>query len=268
MAHDFNNLLCTAMLNVDMLDEAVAHTADAGSLSEFRAPELLQRARAAAERGAELIAQLRAFADKHPILRQPPDQAEAVRLAAVAMPASPGATMALDDGGGTVTRLLLPLAPDPVTRALAEPAPLVRAGEPPPGSALAGLRVLLVEDDPEVREATELLLQDDGAIVVTAENAFAALALLESDMAFDLLLSDVVLPGGLSGIDVVEAAAADLRPDLPALLASGYVAPAQELGRSLPFGVILLRKPYRHIDLLDAIASTLNPASRRHRTAA
>ncbi len=159
-------------------------------------------------------------------------------------------------GTGTTTRLLLPLQPLG-SAGWADTPPASPHHAAAPVALHAGLRVLLVEDDAAVRETTELLLREGGAAVTTAADGAAALALLEGGAVFDLLLSDVVLPGWLSGIDVVEAAAA-LRPGLPALLASGYAAPARELGRALPDGVTLLHKPYRRADLLDAIAATLS----------
>lgn len=161
--------------------------------------------------------------------------------------------------GGTAARLLLPLAPDSVARLLP---PAAAAAEPAASGRLAGLRVLLVEDDREVREVTELLLADEGASVTAVADAPEALALLQGPAPFELLLSDVVLPGPLSGLDVVEAAGR-LRPELPALLASGYAAPAQELGRALPGGVILLGKPYRRAELFEVIAATLRRARAR-----
>jgi CheY-like chemotaxis protein len=120
--------------------------------------------------------------------------------------------------------------------------------------------VLLVEDDAAVRQITAALLAADGAGVTAVEDGVAALGLLRSAEPFDLLLSDVALPRQLSGLDVVRAARA-LRPRLPALLASGYVAAEAEMVGGWPERVLLLRKPYRHAELLAAIAATLRPTS-------
>jgi CheY-like chemotaxis protein len=165
-------------------------------------------------------------------------------------------------GEGTTARLLLPLLADS-----ADAADDALAAAADKDGALRGRRVLLVEDDAAVRETTAELLRNHGAAVTTAGDAPAALELLGGRQGFDLLLSDVVLPGALSGIDVVEAAAA-LRPGLPALLASGYAAPAQELGRPLPAGVRLLQKPFRSAELLDAIRSAQGAPPARARAAA
>jgi CheY-like chemotaxis protein len=136
----------------------------------------------------------------------------------------------------------------------------------PPASApvpkLCGLRILLVEDDLEVREATESLLQEEGAAVVSVDAAEPALALLGGTMPLDLVISDVVLGGPLSGIDVAEAARRR-RPAVPVLLATGYAAPAETLGRRLPTDVPLLLKPFRRATLLAAATATLNAKPRR-----
>jgi CheY-like chemotaxis protein len=163
-------------------------------------------------------------------------------------------------GDGTTARLLLPLL---ASAPASEPGATAEGDAAPPAESfagrLAGLRVLLVEDDEAVCETTAALLTDSGAVVTTTGDAPAALALLRGAQGFDLLLSDVVLPGALSGLDVVEAART-LRPGLAALLASGYAAPAQELGRPVPDGARLLHKPYRSAELLDAIRAALAPS--------
>ncbi len=133
---------------------------------------------------------------------------------------------------------------------------------PAPAPTLCGLRILLVEDDLEVREATESLLQEEGAAVVSVDAAEPALALLGGTTPLDLVISDVVLGGPLSGIDVAEAARRR-RPAVPVLLATGYAAPAETLGRRLPTDVPLLLKPFRRATLLAAATATLNAKSCR-----
>jgi CheY-like chemotaxis protein len=127
---------------------------------------------------------------------------------------------------------------------------------PVSASPLAGLHILLVEDDFEVLEATEQLLQEEGAEVVSVAAAEPALALLGAGAPLDLVISDVVLGGPLSGIDVAEAARRR-RPAVPVLLATGYAAPAETLGRRLPRDVPLLLKPFRRATLLEAATATL-----------
>jgi CheY-like chemotaxis protein len=121
-------------------------------------------------------------------------------------------------------------------------------------SPLANLHVLMVEDDPEVREATVALLEDEGAHVTALEAAEPALEILRGDaLRFDLLFSDVMLGGPLTGFDLAAEAVAR-HPDLPVLLATGY-AGAAGIPPSLPARVPVLMKPYRRAELLGAVAT-------------
>lgn len=121
-------------------------------------------------------------------------------------------------------------------------------------SPLANLHVLMVEDDPEVREATLALLEEEGAHVTTLEAAEPALNILRGHVpGFDLLFSDVMLGGPLTGFDLAAEALAR-HPDLPVLLATGY-AGAAGIPPSLPARVPVLMKPYRRAELLRAVAT-------------
>lgn len=80
--------------------------------------------------------------------------------------------------------------------------------------------VLLVEDDDVVRQLTVEVLEEFGYRVHALRDAPSALELLRSDQSFDLLMSDIGLPG-MDGRALVEAAR-QLRPTLPVLFASGY----------------------------------------------
>ncbi len=85
-----------------------------------------------------------------------------------------------------------------------------------------------------------------------------ALLLLEQDRSFDLLFSDVVLPKGMSGVELARRAQA-LKPDIRVVLTSGYSEEAfRHYGRPEP-GTVLLRKPYRRSILADAIRKALQP---------
>jgi CheY-like chemotaxis protein len=141
------------------------------------------------------------------------------------------------------------------------PAPVPAAQVSPiPLSPLANLHVLLVEDDPEVREATLALLEEEGARVTTLDAAEPALEILRGSMVgFDLLFSDVMLGGPLTGFDLAAESVAR-HPDVPVLLATGYAGSAG-LPASLPARVPVLMKPYRRADLLGAVTA----ARRMHR---
>jgi CheY-like chemotaxis protein len=87
----------------------------------------------------------------------------------------------------------------------------------------------------------------------------AALATFEADPTFDLLLSDIVMPGKLQGPDLAEA----LRnrwPNLPVLFLSGYAGDAIAAGKALGTDDIRLMKPVRRSELLAAVSRAMAPA--------
>jgi signal transduction histidine kinase len=106
-------------------------------------------------------------------------------------------------GKGTTFRLRLPLAKGVLDR----PAEVAAGVEPVGGNE----RLLLVEDEPTVRELSVEMLRSLGYQVLTAANAAEAQVILEQDPDIDLLFSDVVMPGGVSGVGLARAAR-ELRP--------------------------------------------------------
>ena len=113
-------------------------------------------------------------------------------------------------------------------------------------------RVLLVEDDPEVRSSTADLLTILGFDVVMAAEARAALSILDQDVAIRVLFSDVAMPGGMNGAQL----AVEVRrthPDLKVLLASGYPASILAQKYDLPENVRVLCKPFMPDDLMKEI---------------
>jgi CheY-like chemotaxis protein len=118
-------------------------------------------------------------------------------------------------------------------------------------------RILLVEDDDEVRAVAAAFLAAMGYEVVETPDAAKALEVLERDAGFDLLFSDVVLPGGMNGPQLAQQAVHKV-PGLRALLTSGYPRDALagldgELGR-----VALLTKPYSRDDLARSVRQALD----------
>ena len=108
---------------------------------------------------------------------------------------------------------------------------------------MAGLgTILVVDDEPEVRSSTALLLETLNYAVVEASDGPSAIAALERNEAIDLLLADVVLPGGMSGTDLAKQACAK-RPVLKVLLTSGR----PEFLEGTDFAVI--SKPFRMAEL-------------------
>lgn len=102
-----------------------------------------------------------------------------------------------------------------------------------------------------------MLLEDFGYSVHRAESAEAALAVLRSDSAFDLVFSDVRMPGS-GGLELARSIA-HLYPSLPVLLTSGYSSAAAE---AIASGFALLPKPYLPADVQRAIAAALGHTRR------
>jgi PAS domain S-box-containing protein len=150
-------------------------------------------------------------------------------------------------GKGTTVRLYLPRA-EGRTRTERSLTDLSYA---PSGNAT----VLVVEDNVDVREMITDVLSHLGYAVLVASTGPEALAILRQDASVQLLLSDVVLPGGVSGLELARAAR-ELSPELKVLLTSGYVAEKTkaELMRSeFP----LISKPYRPAELAAKLEEVL-----------
>ena len=123
--------------------------------------------------------------------------------------------------------------------------------------------ILLVEDDQQVREATSATLIDLGCKVIEAEDGSSALDILSQRSSdVDLVLSDVVMPNGMSGIDLAKQIAVD-HPHIKILLTSGYPDRIASQGEIKAMGIELLSKPFRRTQLAAAIE---NSASDRTET--
>ncbi|HQS68085.1 MULTISPECIES: response regulator [unclassified Novosphingobium] len=112
------------------------------------------------------------------------------------------------------------------------------------------LRILLVEDEFLVRQVAFDELGDAGHCVVEAANGDAAAAILQDDSAFDLICTDIRMPGMLDGWQL-GAAARSLIPGIKVLYFSGYC----ETQRTLEPGEAFLPKPYRLADMLALVES-------------
>ncbi len=160
------------------------------------------------------------------------------------------ATIESAPGHGTSVTLLLPRAS--ATAAAARP---LAAEGPATGT---GARILFVEDDAEVAKVTAELLQDIGYYPVGAAHADAALAVLEQEPAIELVLSDIVMPGERSGLELARLLR-DTRPELPVLLATGYSRYAAAVASE---GFVLVEKPYRRDALAAAIRNAIEHGHR------
>lgn len=122
-----------------------------------------------------------------------------------------------------------------------------------PEQALAPLRILMVEDDPLVGSVVVPALEELGHQVDLLTSADEALARLKEGAAYELLFTDVVMPGSFNGLDLARWAATQ-RPRLAVVVASGYTPQAAE-------GLRILRKPFALNELLLAMHEALRKAS-------
>ena len=111
-----------------------------------------------------------------------------------------------------------------------------------------GERVLIVEDDADVRQFVSHALSALNYDVVEARNASAALFWLKRGEPVDVLFTDIVLPGELSGIDLAREVQAT-RPGIKVLLTSGYARDASAADLEAISQLELIRKPYRTAEL-------------------
>lgn len=116
--------------------------------------------------------------------------------------------------------------------------------------------ILLVEDDDDVRETAFNLLADLGYNVLQAADAEQALTIVESGQHLDLLFTDVVMPGKMTGHKLAEKIRT-LRPNLPVLFTSGFVKDTIVHGGRLDEGVQLIEKPYTQLELAQKIRNVI-----------
>jgi signal transduction histidine kinase/DNA-binding response OmpR family regulator len=158
-----------------------------------------------------------------------------------------GGHVSLESTPGEGSRFRLYLAP---SADVAAPTPA-----PAPAMAVVGgaEKILAVEDDPAVLGLTVEMLKGLGYTVVTAPNAAKAMKVLRAHPDVDLIFSDMVMPGGVSGLQLARQAR-KLRPDVHVLLTSGFVG---EPGCTNEFP--LINKPYEEHLLAARLRELLDP---------
>lgn len=154
-----------------------------------------------------------------------------------------------EPGKGTTVRLYLPKS----KLARVEDAP---KAPPAKSGAMPRQRILLVDDDDMVRAYAARQVESLGHDVLQAHDGSQALSILASSAGIDLLFTDVVMRGGLSGHQLAEAAR-QIRPDLPVLYTSGYLEDDILHDGQLDPGVILLKKPYSRGQLAAKLSEAL-----------
>jgi signal transduction histidine kinase/CHASE3 domain sensor protein len=151
-----------------------------------------------------------------------------------------------EEGHGTTIRLYLPPA-----RGGAETTKPVAAA-----ASGGGETILVVEDDALVRNFAITQLHSLGYKTIAAADGRAALAMIENGAAFDLLFTDVIMPGGMTGRQLADELARR-RPGLKVLYTSGYTDNAIVHHGRLDRGVLLLTKPYRRPQLAEMVRRAL-----------
>ncbi|SIS75655.1 PAS/PAC sensor hybrid histidine kinase [Roseivivax lentus] len=165
-------------------------------------------------------------------------------------------TLYSEPGHGTAIGLYLPALPTD-----AEASRPGHGGDADPSMPLGrGERVLVVEDSPHVRRITAERLGALGYAVEIAETGDAAWRMLQDGLKVSAVLSDVVMPGTLSGFDLARRIRADF-PDMPVILTSGYASDVVSEQMPGADAFEILHKPYHQGALARRLAAALDPAS-------
>jgi CheY-like chemotaxis protein len=164
-------------------------------------------------------------------------------------------TVASQEGRGTVVTVYLPRAS---TELPAEPGTGASTGR----ENVQGT-VLVVEDSRDVADVTSALLEQLGYRVVRAENAAEALRHLQQGIEFNLLFSDIVMPGTMDGLGLAQLCR-EQYPDLPILLTSGFSDAAEAADGRFD----ILRKPFEISVLERAIDQVIGDGRSRPRASA
>jgi PAS domain S-box-containing protein len=151
-----------------------------------------------------------------------------------------------EEGHGTTIRLYLPPARGPAEATTKAAAPVSGGSE----------TIMVVEDDALVRNFAITQLQSLGYKTVAAADSRAAMALLENGQPFDLLFTDVIMPGGMTGRQFADEVA-KRRPGVKVLYTSGYTDNAIVHHGRLDNGLLLLTKPYRKSQLAKMVRQAL-----------
>lgn len=162
-------------------------------------------------------------------------------------------TVYSEEGHGTTFRMYLPRS--------IEEAEILYENES--GAVVGGTEnILVVEDDEDVRSTVTGLLKDLGYRVLSAEDAAAGLAIIESGAKIDLLFTDVVMPGELQSREMADQAKV-LLPDIAVLFTSGYTENSIVHAGRLDDGIDLLSKPYSREALARRLRECIESAKKR-----
>ena len=152
-----------------------------------------------------------------------------------------------EEGHGTTIKIYLPRAGAQNEETAVQPAAAIEGGAE---------TILVVEDDPLVRNYVAAQLASLGYTAITAANAAEALTRIDDAEKFDLLFTDVIMPGAINGRQLADEALRR-RPGIAVLFTSGYTENAIVHHGRLDPGVLLLAKPYRKSDLARMVRTAI-----------
>jgi PAS domain S-box-containing protein len=152
-------------------------------------------------------------------------------------------------GLGTTVSIYLPLAPDAVPAI-----PLANAKQVP---ARQGGTVLVVDDELDLLDVATVYLNDLGYEALQAQDGAAALELVERRSDIVLILTDIIMPGGMNGVELADKVHR-LKPAIKIIYSSGFPAGALEERSMLLAEGPLLRKPYQFSEFRDTISGVMN----------
>ena len=155
-------------------------------------------------------------------------------------------------GHGTTMRIYLPRALGARAQHKAETETEHAASKPQTTGT-----ILIVDDEEMLLDVIRMAMEDAGYDVVTAPNGTKAVEILESDREIDLMLSDVIMPGGIDGYGLA-GKAAELRPEMAVILASGFTGKLSE--NRLPENTVdrVVAKPYDITDMAKAVRECID----------
>ena len=154
---------------------------------------------------------------------------------------------------GTTIRLYLP-------RAKGEEQPFESNARPVVNLPCGRETILVVDDEEALLTLTQQSLQALGYRVLTASSGRQAMERLAEESSIDLLFSDVVMPGGMTGYDLAEHAT-NARPQLKVLLTSGYTGKVASRNGQMRFAANMLSKPYSQAELAQGVRTRLDESS-------
>ena len=181
---------------------------------------------------------------------------------------------------GTTMRIYLPrlkvanaAAPAPLTQSIEAPQqvvenpaahrpatilrPAIEAETPPPVATAKRQVVLVVEDNPSVRDVAAAMIEDMGYDVIIASSGAEGLLAIENRPEINLVLSDVIMAGGMNGPEMA-LRALSVRPELKVLFMSGYAPGSlRQMQQDLPNAVDLVNKPFTRVDLTEKVKRAL-----------